>query len=432
MIITLLGKGFKTEEDKRAVYTFDEQLSKKFKLKKSKYSNMFPLLIDNFSNKKIIPVYTKEAKKTHLLVLKDEFQKSYEELFDDEYFISDTKDFSSIMRLLNKVINQDSDYILDLTHSFRHLPILATISLISNQNLDSNKVKHIFFAKEKIPSTRDTVGEYEIIDLKNYIELADISYMLSAFNQNYTISGNMQFTNPRYQKLADELKNFSEHFLSNSLKIIIDGDMIDNIFKAFDSLKKEEDILNLNSFIVKIKLHLRKIQSLKVMEKEHEKFYALSKIMDERGYQLNAITLLFEALGCYCLDSIYQNLDKAKKDIDIFKNFIDEKKRPKHIYSNYTLTDKSRNIVKHKEKFKSDSLYKNEIIKNEITNYLNSISKEELKKFTSYLFDIEELRNNLTHGNSSDEVKNIEKLFEGYVKNFDDFVKEKNILKPDI
>ena len=322
MVVTLLGKGFKTDEDKRAIYTYDKQLSKIFTLKKSKYTNMLPLLIDNFSNEKIIPVYTKEAKETQLLVLEDEFKKSYEELFDDEYFIEDTKDFSSIMKLLNKVINQNSDYILDLTHSFRHLPILATISLISNQNLDSNKVKHIFFAKEKVPSTKDTIGEYEIMDLKNYIELADISYMLSTFNQNYTISGNISFSNPRYQKLANELKKFSDHFLSNSLKIIIDGEMIDDIFKAFDNLKDEEDILNLNSFIMKIRSHLRRIQSLKGMEKEHEKFYALSKIMDQRGYQLNAITLLFEALGYYCLDSIYQNTNKAKLHIDTFKSFI--------------------------------------------------------------------------------------------------------------
>jgi len=451
MVITFLGKGYQTEKEKRAIYTFDEELSKKFKLKKSKYTNMLPLLIDNFTDEKIIPVYTHEAKKTQIVVLEDEFNRSYKEIFDDQYLIKDTKDFSSIMKLLHKVINQDDDYIIDLTHSFRHLPILATIALISNHNLDSNKVKHIFFAKEKIPNTKDSIGEYEIIDLKNYIELADISYMLSTFNQNYTISGNIQFSNPLYQQLANELKKFSEHFLSNSLKTIIDGSMIDDIFASFDNLQKEDDILDLNSFIIKIRLHLRKIQGLKGMKKEYEKFYALSGIMDERGYQLNAITLLFEALGYYCLDSIYQNTNKTKEHINIFKNFIKEKRVPKNVYSDYTLTNQSRNIVKLQKRFIGDFLFNPETItwskqrlketkyqniprkkswtiKDEIFDYLQNISKQELKKFQNYIIDMEALRNNLAHGNSSDEIKDIEKLFENYVKKYDYFVKDNDIL----
>ena len=454
MIITFLGRGNKTEETKRPKYTFDDRLSEKFKLKKNNYTNMLPLLIDNFPDEKIIPVYTEDAKNTQIPVLEDEFGKTCEELFDDAFKIEDTKDFSSIMRLLNRVISQDEDYIIDLTHSFRHLPILATISLISNQTLDTNRVKHIFFAKEKIPNTKETIGEYEIIDLKNYLELANVSYMLSTFNQNYTVSGNMEFTNPLYQQLANQLKHFSEHFLSNSLKAIIDEEMIDDIFDVFDKLDKEEDIANLNNFITKIKSHLQTIKALKNSQSEYEKFYELSKIMDDRGYQLNAITLLFEAIGYYCLEKIYTNVPSAKKHIDRFQTFIREQKQPQNVYSDYTLTNQSRNIIKLRKRFTGDFLFNPQTVdwtrkelkstpynllpkeatkklKKDIFNYLDKLPAHQLKDLTQYIRDMEALRNNLAHGNSSKPIDNIENLFSKYTKTFKNLILDEDVLQPE-
>ena len=246
MVITFLGKGFKTAKEKRAKYNFDNELSEKFSLKKANYTNMLPLLIDNFRDKKIVPIFTKEAQETQLKVLEDEFSKSYISLFDDKYFIKDTKDFSAILKILNEVINQNSSYIIDLTHSFRHLPILATVSLISNHITDTSRVEHIFFAKEIVPSTKDTIGQYEIIDLKEYLELANLSFMLSTFKYNYTVSENMKFSNSFYQKIADELNDFSSHFLSNSLKTLIDGTLIDDIVKNLKILQKQDKVKNFN------------------------------------------------------------------------------------------------------------------------------------------------------------------------------------------
>ncbi len=443
-IITILGMIPKAKSpDERALYSFDDNLS--FTLKKEKYTNMLPLLIDNF-DQKIIPLYTKDAKRTQQEVLEDEFDNRYEDIFSKEYLIEevDEKGYSKTFRLINHAIKEEEENIIDLSHGFRHLPILATISLIVNNIENTQRIKHIFFAKEIKKNEK-----YKIIDLKNYLELANISYMLSTFNQNYTVSGNMEFSNPLYQKLANELKNFSEHFLSNSLKAIIDGDMIDNILENLKKLQKEEDIQNLNNFIKYIRLHLIRIKGLREKEHEYLKLYELSKIMDKRGYQLNAITLLFEAIGYYCYEKIYQNVPAIKEHIETFKVFIEEKKHPANVYSHYTLTNQSRNIVKLERGFSGDFLFnpqtinwdkrelkstpnhkKTNFIKNEIFNYLNTLPKTELKKFKNYIRDMEALRNNLAHGNSSKPVNNIEKLFEKYTKTFEEFISQKDILKP--
>jgi len=426
MVITFLGKGFKTAKEKRAKYNFDNELSEKFSLKKANYTNMLPLLIDNFRDKKIVPIFTKEAQETQLKVLEDEFSKSYISLFDDKYFIKDTKDFSAILKILNEVINQNSSYIIDLTHSFRHLPILATVSLISNHITDTSRVEHIFFAKEIVPSTKDTIGQYEIIDLKEYLELANLSFMLSTFNYNYTVSENMKFSNSFYQKIADELNDFSSHFLSNSLKTLIDGTLIDDIVKNLKILQKQDKVKNFKNYIDEIIDYIESIQELKV-ENEWTRFYKLSQIMDKRGYQLNAITLLFEAIGFYCLDS-FCKINIIKKRAKSYRYFIEKEYKPVHIFSTYTMVNDARVIIKKRNSFRI--LHKKQFINNEkliesIVNLLNVI--DNLDDFKDFIEEMEAFRNNLTHGNSSDSLDDV-KL--SYQKNLQKF--EKIIIKEDI
>jgi len=449
MIITLLGKGFKTDEDKRALYSFDEALSKKFELKnKQNYTNMLPLLIDTFRDREIVPIFTKEAKETQQVVLDNEFNNRYDELFKDECFIESTEDFASILRVLNGAINQNRPYIIDLTHSFRHLPILATISLIANHITDTSRVEHIFFAKEIVP-----FKEYQIIDLKEYLELANLSMMLSTFNQNYTVSTNIEFTNPLYSKIAKELTDFSHHFLSNSLRPLIEGELISDIIDNLDEIKENKAIENFKDYIEEIIYHLEGIRQLK-HEDDWKKLHKLSKIMDNRGYQLNAITLLFESVGFYCKDRIYLISDRIKNHIDYFEEELLGKREPITKFSLYTLVNQSRNIVKlsniankSDEKFKGDYLFNPEIIelsetelkklkskpKKEIKNILTEIEDNikyriGITKFQNFIREIEDLRNNLAHGNSSDGIDDVKKTYNEILENFEKFCETEDIL----
>ncbi|HFU76701.1 MAG TPA: CRISPR-associated DxTHG motif protein [Arcobacter sp.] len=455
-IITLLGKGFKTPEDKRAYYSFDENLSKKFTLKKHNYTNMLPLLIDSFEGQySIAPVFTKEAKETQLQVLFDEFDSNYETLFKEKYFLENTKDFSGILQVLNGLTKEDK-YIIDLTHSFRHLPILATISLIANNITDTEKVEHIFFAKEIIASAKDVVGKYEIIDLKEYLELANLSFMLSSFNENYTVSNNVKFSNPFYQQIAKELRAFSYHFLSNSLKPLIEGELISKIIDKLENLQEHKSIENFETYISEIIEHLEDIRQLKYVS-EWKKLYTLSKIMDERGYQLNAITLLFEAVGFYCKDGIMTISDDIKNHIKYFEENLIGNKEPKTKYSLYALINQSRNIVKlsndiPEDKFKGDYLYNPQTIhlskgqykrkskedKNRLKVDIQKIiidietyvkSCDDILYFQEFIRDIEDLRNNLAHGNSSHDILDVKTEYTEILQDFYCYCIEQNIFK---
>ena len=423
-VITILGTIMPPREgQERAKYYFSAELKAKFNLKKERYTNMLPLLLDNFKDYgDIKSIYTNLSKQKQSMVL--EYEKFEYDIEDNGLFISENiKDeeanYSYFLDKYNELIEEYDRVIIDVSHGFRHFPILAVVNLIIQNIKNPKKIEYILFAKEI-----EQFKEYEVIDLKEYLELANLSFMLSTFNQNYTVSSNIQFTNPLYKKISKELSDFSSHFLSNSFKTLIEGKTIEDIIDNLELLQEKKTVENFKSYIVDIIEHLEDIRQLK-HKKESIKLYELSKIMDERGYQLNAITLLFEALGFYCLESIGK-IDNLGDRVDEFKGYIEEKKRPLHIYSTYTLANESRVIVKKRDGFKISNFINNENMKKKIITHLNSV--ENLNQFKQFIESLEGLRNNLAHGNSGFTLKDVKLIYTKNLHKFEKFVIEKDIL----
>jgi CRISPR-associated DxTHG motif protein len=398
-------------------------------LKSGNFINMLPLLVESYPNATIIALATKDAREVQTKVLEHTgishdivtFIPIAEEI-DNEY--------NAYFATVNDILDNHDEIIIDLSHGFRHLPILTLIALILQNIQNPEKIKHIYFAQEI-----EQFKRYEIIDLLDYLELANFTTMLSTFKQNYTISNHLQFKNRLYSQIAEQLKIFSDNFLANSLKTLIDGDTIQQILVNLDQLQNSHEMYHFKTYIDQIASHLKEIQSLKDYE-EYRELYELSKMMASRGYLLNAITLLFEAVGFYCAEALRTTSLQVQKHIDYFKHELIDKKEPKSRFSSYTLANQSRNIVKHTAyedgKFKGDYLYNPETIHwsdkqlkkpnkpkariekihTDIENYL--MSNHDLQKFTNFIQEMERLRNNLAHGNSSDSLTDVK---EQYAKN---------------
>lgn len=248
-VVTFLGTIKKAEDHNVPIYRYDNKLKELYSLKRERYVNMLPLLIDNFDAKSIVPIFTEKALKIQSKVLKDELGNSYDEIFNNENLIEGEKNFYDILRIINNATSGDKEYIIDLTHGFRHIPILATISLISQSLNNTDKIKHIFFAKEKTPGK-----EYEIIDLKEYLELANMSYVLETFDKNYTVSFVASFENEDFENLRGELAKFSNYILSNSLQALKNS--FDIVLEYIENIKKNEQIFIFKSSLDRIKEHI--------------------------------------------------------------------------------------------------------------------------------------------------------------------------------
>ena len=123
-IITILGKAGELDNHTKAKYYFEGK-----KEVQKEYFNTFPLLIENFSKRyEIVPIYTKDAQNANIKVLKKENLEFNS--FNSNYLIHDDKDFKNIFKIINETIASYEEVIVDVSHGFRHLPILMIVDLI--------------------------------------------------------------------------------------------------------------------------------------------------------------------------------------------------------------------------------------------------------------------------------------------------------------
>lgn len=426
-VVTILGKGYVKEAEERPIYEYDEKLKNSYSLKKQRYTNMLPLLIDNFGVQNIVPIFTEDARDDQIKVLEKEFKTSHIEIFNNKNFIRGDTDFYEILRIINEATNEDNEYIIDLTHGFRHIPILATISLISQSLSDMNKIKHIFFAKEIINQKK-----YEIIDLKEYLELANMSYMLETFDKNYTVSFVAAFENEDFENLRGELTKFSNDILANSLKAL--ENRFDVVLQYIENIKKNEQIFTFRTSLDKIKEHIENLKQIST-KIDYQKLYEMAKVLNKKGYLLNAITLLFEGIGYYCVSGLEKISPKVEAYVREFKN--------SGFFDSYDLTNQSRNLIKIGREMKSylfgtekaqthfglsEKKAKEYLgdIKNSICNKLERIP--DIEEFKNFIIAAEKLRNNLAHGNSSDEIANTKLNFKRLLEDYKKFCIKDDIL----
>ena len=82
------------------------------------------------------------------------------------------------------------------------------VDVIIHNVRDIDKIEMILFTKEIKPKE-----VYEFIDLKRYLDLANIAYALTTFERNYTVASNVKVEDKNFQKLLDDLSKFSQHIL---------------------------------------------------------------------------------------------------------------------------------------------------------------------------------------------------------------------------
>jgi len=416
-------------EDQKASYYFAKGLD--FKLKKDRFFNMLPLMIENFTQYTHVPIYTKLSLKIQQSLLdfeKIEFDIKKNGLFVSEDIKDIESDYSYFLNGINKIVENYANVIIDLTHGFRHLPILAIINLIIQNIKNPEKIEYIFFAKEI-----EQYKEYEIIDLREYLELAQLSFVLSGFNNNYTVGNKMYFTNKNYQTLVDKLRLVSTHILGNSLKKLIGKNSItQETILMIKELEKDKKLKTFKSYTDEIISHLQRIKNLDT-EDEYIQLYKLSQMMNERGYLLNSITLLNEAIGFYCVKILEEIDNSIIEHIKVFKSKIESAKTDDETkkWNLYKLSNHSKNIIKQEKDFNGAYLF-NENEK-EVENkseikflILNTLEKKDNKILIDLIEKIENLRNNLAHGNSSDKIENVKGKISILLKEYQKIIKIPN------
>ena len=213
--------------------------------KNTKFYNTLALLIQEYSPEyEIIVFYTYTAKKTNAEILNHHKQNDpqfslfdIDGLFKKGVYIKDENDFSQIFSQINQTISNEAynKIIIDITHGFRHLPVLATIDMVIQNFSNPNKIEKILFAKEV-----EKLTKYEILDLKEYLDLANISFIMTSFNDNYTITNHIN-AGKKYENLLRALKTFSNNIMALNINSLL-PDSTQNLINELQKLTDINDI----------------------------------------------------------------------------------------------------------------------------------------------------------------------------------------------
>ncbi len=384
-IITILGKAGELDNHTKAKYYFEWK-----KEVQKEYFNTFPLLIENFSKRyEIVPIYTKDAQNANIKVLKKENLEFNS--FNSNCLIRDDKDFKNIFKIINETIASYEEVIVDVSHGFRHLPILMIVDLIIQNFQDTQKIKKILFAKEI-----QAFKEYEIIDLKEYLELANISFVLTTFEKNYTVASHIKSV--KYSKLLKELNDFS-----NDLMALNIGNLLKTSKELIEELDKIDDI-SIKTQAETLKLVIQQLTDFK-NKKRYLVYYQLSKNLFEKEYMLLSLALLYESIRMYIKSYIKNKYIDLVEDIELQLN-----------YDLYKIGSFFKNLSwRNYSQFQNQNKTNLNIIESDYIKLANSYPKH-LNQLYS---DIDKKRNNLAHANSNGKFEDIKKSIKELIINYE-------------
>lgn len=388
MIISILGMSGKDREkiNKTTAY-YDCDVLKK---QSGDYHNATDLLLKNY-NDNFYFLGTKIA---------IEFQKELLEYDEEKVKFISIKDnslddiFEEVFSLISKAKDNEK-VVLDITHGFRHQPISAIFSATLHKFL-SNSQLDIIFAKQIVE-----FKEYEYIYLTEYIEMTQLSLLLTGFIRTLNFVNSVEIEN--LNTLAFE--KFSRALLSNDFKGLESS--YKNLEITLEQAKKNKKFDHLRELFEQVETTLSEFKDFRQKE-FYEKYMILARLMYEKNYYLLSLNYLFEAIRLYASYSFYKN--------KVINNYA------WHNIDKYKLNSEVMSCISQKEfvdRYNSTRYDKNNFYdKNSVL--FESVAQEYRK--------LRDLRNKLTHINPNESQPNIKMDLRNLLKSIGELI-EQDVLK---
>ncbi len=315
MIISILGIAGKDKDgNKKSVYYDCSKLGKK----SGNYYNSTHFLIENYKDDFYF-LGTKEAIEFQKELL--DFQSNSIKIVFKEIEHNSLDDiFEKVYSLISKT-KEGETTLLDITHGFRHQPISAIFSATLHKFLNNSKL-NIIFAKQDAESEK-----YEYIYLNDYIEMTQLSLLLTGFINTLNFASHIEVKNLN----TSAFERFSRALLSNDFNALTSS--YKDLLTTLKQAKKDKRFNHLKNLFEEIESILSVFNNFEKKE-YHQKYLILSKLMYDKNYYLLSLTYLFEAIRLYCSYSFYKKrlinnyawrkFDKYKLNSDVM-SFITQK-----------------------------------------------------------------------------------------------------------
>ncbi|RDU54277.1 TM1812 family CRISPR-associated protein [Helicobacter sp. MIT 01-3238] len=202
--------------------------------------------------------------------------------------------FSEILSSIKEA--KEDNIILDITHGFRHQPIIASFASTLGQ-INTKKSITLLFAKEI-----EQGKKYQYISLEKYSQISLIALSLQTFVQTLSVP-NMGLKEPFIIALSE----FSKSLHANDFNHIFAN--LDKTSNELQKAKNNAEFGGLENILYEVEKILSDFVDIKNTKKDYQKHYKIAKIMHEKGYYLIVATYIYEAIALYIIDDLSgQNL----------------------------------------------------------------------------------------------------------------------------
>ncbi|WP_305153043.1 TM1812 family CRISPR-associated protein [uncultured Dubosiella sp.] len=259
-----------------------------------------------------VPIYHKHADRIDesLLFFMPESKERYYQDFMDEFHdvkvtpvdIQENISFEDFVTLLAKYMRPDGEVIVDVTHSFRQIPIRMLFALKYVEFLKNIKVEHIYYGKVKNKNQLGIICD----SVQDYV-YQSVTECLSQFNNTLIIRSKdwegILENDPKVVRFLDALTDFNEMVELCEFDSSIHA--IDQILEASKSLEEEAEkytlILPLTSSI------RRKFEPVYHAQSPREKRKQVILILLAHQRYQNAVTFTDQFLREECVKAVERN-----------------------------------------------------------------------------------------------------------------------------
>lgn len=379
--ILILGKA--GDNGNLSYYDKDDGLN--LDLKSGEFYNSTHCILDSFkdSANEFSFISTEEAFKSNKNLLSD-FNEIFIK-FEPKKFIMDNE-LSDIFSQISQIIenSKSENIVLDITHGFRHQPIMASFASVLGR-VNSRKNIQIIFAK----ALQDR-NYYQYVSLDKYIEISLVAIALNSFVSNLTVP-EVPINSEFVRDFIKKLDKFTNALHSNAMKQMFE--YLDKILSEFEFIEREFSALD--SILKETKRILEFFANTRNAKTNYEQRYQIAKFMHEKEYYLISATWISEALRVYLIEKF----EKA--------GFLNDRKN----IENYDKIKTIKNFIFNKKnKYFED--------KEQILINIESLNKRKMQKMTDFnalqtlIIRTQNIRNELAHVNEYID-KNLNEIAQG-------------------
>lgn len=187
----------------------------------------------------------------------------------------------------------ENNIILDITHGYRHQPIIASFASTLGQ-INTQKSITLLFAKELKPRE-----EYQYISLEKYSQISLIALSLQTFVQTLSVPN---IVDKKEYPFIDTLTRFSNALHANAFAQIFG--QLNNTKNELQKIKNSVRFGGLEKILDEVERILNTFETIKNIKEQYKQYYEISRFMNEKGYYLIAITYIKEAIPLYVSDKL--------------------------------------------------------------------------------------------------------------------------------